>query len=53
MEAEDNKISERDVIRSTRYPNTITTLKHDYKSLGIRPGLVVIMGGLLVVRLLL
>ena len=43
MEAEDNKISERDVIRSTRYPNTITTLKHDYKSLGIRPGLVVIM----------
>ena len=43
MEAEDNKISERDVIRSTRYPNTITTLKTDYKSLGIRPGLVVIM----------
>ena len=43
MEAEDNKKSERDVIRSTRYPNTITTLKHDYKSLGIRPGLVVIM----------
>ena len=43
MEAKDNKKSERDVIRSTRYPNTITTLKHDYKSLGIRPGLVVIM----------
>ena len=43
MEAEDNKISERDVIRSTRYPNTITTLKTDYKSLGIRPGLVIIM----------
>lgn len=43
MEAEDNKKSEIDVIRSTRYPNTITTLKHNFKTLGIRPGLVVIM----------
>ena len=43
MEAEYNKRSEREVIRSTRYPNTITTLKQDFKKLGIRPGLVVLM----------
>lgn len=43
MDAENNKKSEREVIKSTRYPNTITTLKHDFKKLGINPGLVVIM----------
>jgi len=43
MEAEYNKKSEREVIRSTRNPNTITTLKQDFKKLGIKPGLVIIM----------
>ena len=43
MNAEHNKRSEKEVIRSTRYPNTITTLKQDFKKLGIKPGIVVIM----------
>ena len=43
MDAENNKKSEREVIRSTRYPNTITTLKQDFKTLGIKPRIVVIM----------
>jgi len=43
MGAEHNKISERDVVKSTQYPNTIATLKKDFEVLGIRPGLVVIM----------
>ena len=43
MNAEHNKRSEKEVIRSTRYPNTITTLKQDFKKLGIKPGIVIIM----------
>lgn len=43
MGAEHNKKSERDVVKSTQYPNTITSLKQDFEALGIRPGLVLIM----------
>lgn len=43
MEAEHNKRSEKDVVRSTRYPNTITTLKRDFKTLGVRPGTVLLV----------
>lgn len=43
MDAEHNKRSEKEVIKSSQYPNTITTLKQDFKTLGIKPGLVVIM----------
>ncbi|MEE9377138.1 MAG: AAC(3) family N-acetyltransferase [Candidatus Lokiarchaeia archaeon] len=43
MDAEHNKRSEKEVVKSTQYPNTITTLKHDFKTLGIKPGIVVIM----------
>ena len=43
MDTEHNKRSEKEVIRFTRYPNTITTLKQDFKTLGIKPGVVVIM----------
>ncbi|NVM37236.1 MAG: AAC(3) family N-acetyltransferase [Candidatus Lokiarchaeota archaeon] len=42
MEAEYNKRSEKQVVKSTRYPNTITTLKRDFKTLGVRPGIVLI-----------
>jgi len=38
-----NNKSEEDVVRSTQHPNTITTLKHDFETLGLKPGLVVIM----------
>lgn len=43
MAADYNKKSERDVVESTQHPNTITSLKHDFKALGIKPGLVLIM----------
>ncbi len=45
MGVENNKKSEKDVVRSTQQPNTITTLKHDFESLGVKPGLVIIMHG--------
>ena len=43
MDAEHNKRSEKKVVKSTQYPNTITTLKQDFKKLGIKPGIVIIM----------
>ena len=43
MDTEHNKRSEKEVIRFTRYPNTITTLKQDFKTLGIKPGIIVIV----------
>ncbi|MFX0143645.1 MAG: aminoglycoside N(3)-acetyltransferase [Candidatus Hodarchaeota archaeon] len=43
MEIDINKKSERDVIKSTQQPNTITTLKRDFEALGIKPGLILIM----------
>lgn len=38
-----NSNSEEEVVRITQHPNTITTLKHDFETLGLKPGLVVIM----------
>jgi len=43
MEAEHDRKSEEEVIKYTRSPNTITTLKQDFKTLGIKPGLVILM----------
>jgi aminoglycoside 3-N-acetyltransferase len=43
MRDETSKKSEKDVIASTQQPNTITTLKSDFKALGVKPGLVIIM----------
>ena len=43
MEAENKKKSEKDVIKVTQYPNTLTSLKKDFKLLGIKPGQVLIM----------
>jgi len=43
METEQKKKSEREVVQSTQNPNTITTLKHDFEALGVKPGLVVLM----------
>jgi aminoglycoside 3-N-acetyltransferase len=37
------KKTERDVIKNTTHPNTITTLIQDFEELGLKPGLVVIM----------
>ncbi|MFX0000469.1 MAG: aminoglycoside N(3)-acetyltransferase [Candidatus Hodarchaeota archaeon] len=43
MEAEHNKISEEKVVRSTQQPNTITSLKHDFEVVGIKPGSIVLL----------
>lgn len=43
MGAENNKKSEREVVKSTQYPNTINSLKQDFEALGIKSGLVLIM----------
>ncbi|UCC19515.1 MAG: AAC(3) family N-acetyltransferase [Promethearchaeota archaeon] len=43
MGTEPNKLSEKEVVRSTQYPKTITTLKRDFKALGIKPGSVILM----------
>ncbi len=43
MGVENNKKHEKDVVKATQQPNTITTLKNDFKALGIKPGLVIIM----------
>ena len=37
------KISEGDTVNRTTSPNTIATLKHDFNSLGIKPGSLIIM----------
>jgi aminoglycoside 3-N-acetyltransferase len=37
------KKSEGEVVKETHSPNTITTLKHDFNTLGITPGSVIIM----------
>ena len=37
------KKTEGDIVKRTSNPNTITTLKHDFKALGVKPGLVIIM----------
>jgi len=37
------KKSEGEVVKETKSPNTITTLKHDFKTLGITTGSVIIM----------
>ncbi|MFX1388773.1 MAG: aminoglycoside N(3)-acetyltransferase [Promethearchaeota archaeon] len=38
-----NKLSEKDVVKSTPYPNTISSLKHDFETVGVKPGSVIIM----------
>jgi len=43
MGTEKNKISENDVVGSTRNPNTITTLKRDFTALGIKPRSIILM----------
>ncbi|MFX0024529.1 MAG: aminoglycoside N(3)-acetyltransferase [Candidatus Hermodarchaeota archaeon] len=43
MGDETSKKSEKDVIISTQQPNTITTLKTDFETLGVKPGSVIIM----------
>ncbi len=43
MGANNNKKSELDVVKATQYPNTLTSLKKDFETLGIRPGQVLIM----------
>ena len=43
MGVENNKKSENKVVKSTQKPNTITTLKNDFKALGVKPGSVIIM----------
>lgn len=43
METDHHKKSERDVIKSTQHPNTVTSLKQDFKLLGIRSGQILIM----------
>ncbi len=37
------KKSEGEIVKKTETPNTITTLKHDFKTLGITPGSVIIL----------
>jgi aminoglycoside 3-N-acetyltransferase len=37
------KKSEKDVIASTQQPNTISTLKTDFETLGVKPGSIIIM----------
>ncbi|MFW9826268.1 MAG: aminoglycoside N(3)-acetyltransferase [Candidatus Thorarchaeota archaeon] len=43
METKQNKRYERDVVKATQFPNTISSLKRDFKALGIKPGLTIIM----------
>ncbi|MFX1419292.1 MAG: aminoglycoside N(3)-acetyltransferase [Promethearchaeota archaeon] len=43
MGTKKNKLSENEVVKSTQYPNTITTLKLDFKTLGIKPGSIILM----------
>ena len=43
MSFENKKKSEKDVIKATKYPNTLSSLKKDFEELGIRPGQVLIM----------
>jgi aminoglycoside 3-N-acetyltransferase len=38
-----NKKSEGDVVRLTSHPNTVSSLKNDFETLGIKPGLILIM----------
>ena len=37
------KISEGDVVKVTKYPNTITSLKRDFKTLGVEHGSIIIL----------
>jgi len=39
----ENKISEGDVVKLTKQPNTITSLKRDFKTLGVEKGSIIIM----------
>jgi len=43
MEIEMKKISEGDVVKVTKYPNTITSLKRDFKTLGVEHGSIIIL----------
>lgn len=43
MEIEMKKISEGDVVKITKYPNTITSLKRDFKTLGVEYGSIIIL----------
>lgn len=43
MEREHKNISEDDVIRKTKHPKTIRTLKHDFETLGVKPGSLIVM----------
>lgn len=43
MEIEMKKISEGDVVKITKYPNTITSLKRDFKTLGVEHGSIIIL----------
>ncbi len=39
----ENKISEGDVVKLTKQPNTITSLERDFKTLGVEKGSIIIM----------
>ena len=43
MGVKQQKKSERDIVEASQFPNTISSLKHDFKALGIKPGLTIIM----------
>ncbi|MFX1501325.1 MAG: aminoglycoside N(3)-acetyltransferase [Promethearchaeota archaeon] len=43
METNNQKKTEADVIKCTLYPNTINSLKQDFKALGIRSGQIILM----------
>ncbi|MFX1448318.1 MAG: AAC(3) family N-acetyltransferase, partial [Promethearchaeota archaeon] len=43
MESDRKKETEANVVNCTTKPNTMTSLKSDFRALGVRPGAVIIM----------
>ncbi|MBY8979738.1 MAG: AAC(3) family N-acetyltransferase [Candidatus Lokiarchaeota archaeon] len=43
MESDEKKETEGSIVNSTLKPNTLTSLKHDFKALGVKPGAIIIM----------
>ena len=43
MENKKKIISEGDLVKLTKHPNTITSLKRDFKRLGVEKGSIIIM----------
>ena len=43
MESDKKKETEGSVVNSTLKPNTVTSLKHDFEALGVKPGAIVIV----------